>query len=295
MRTTTTRWVAGLVVVGLVLAACSTGAVDETTTTGPAGDGTTATTAPGSDSGSDTSGFDLDIAIFEDLTTDNYWAYLDPESSVWNGYVLGSQAPTLFQYASPTNQLVPLLADGLPVDAVQEGDTWTITQPMKPGMEWSDGEPITAGDIVFTYEIVRDLGLGGNWLLAYPIAGEGRLGLLDVEAIDDHDGEVHLQRSPGLSRWQFGVGLGSVLPEHFWGDVARSASDPEDLYAASGAGAPGHVGVRLPRVGARRFRSEHRQPQLPVPGSTTRLYSDGTYEFVSAGGHRRAVLRRGGR
>ncbi len=283
MPTTTTRWVAGLVVTGLVLAACSSGVVDEATTTTSAGDGTTATTT--SDTGAsngDTAGFDLDIAIFEDLTTDNYWAYLDPESSVWNAYVLGAQVPTLFQYAAPTNQLVPLLAEGLPADPVQEGDTWTITQPMRPGLVWSDGEPITAHDMVFTFQAVRDLGLGGNWLLAYPLAGEGRLGLLDVEAVDDLTVKLVFNDRPGLSRWQFGVGLGAVMPEHFWGEAVAAASTPEDLYAASGVGAPGMWAYDFAEREPGAFARNTANPNYPFQGSTTRLYDDGTYEFVSA-------------
>ena len=282
MRTTTRR-VAVLAVLGMVLAACSAGTTDETTTTAPADDGTTATTTADSDAGqpdASSESFVLDIAIFEDLTTDNYWAYLDPENSVWNAYVFGNQAPTLFQYASPTNQLVPLLAEGLPVEPVQEGDTWTITQPLKAGLMWSDGEPITASDIVFTYETVRDLGLGGNWLTGYPIAGEDRLGLLDVQAVDDTTVKFVFNDLPGLSRWQFGVGLGAVLPEHFWAEAAAAATSPEELYAASGAGAPGMWAYDFSEWEPGAFARNVANEQYPYQGSTTRLYSDGTYEFT---------------
>ena len=279
---TTTRWVAGLAVLGLVLVACSSGTVDETTSTA-APDDTTATTTADSDTGSSEGsmdGFELDIAIFEDLTTDNYWAYLDPENSVWNAYVFANQAPTLFQYASPTNQLVPLVAEGLPAEPEQEGDTWTITQPLKAGLVWSDGEPITASDIVFTYQAVRDLGLGGVWLTSYPVAAEDRLGLLDVQAVDDTTVKFVFNDRPGLSRWQFGVGLGAILPEHFWADAVASASTPEDLYAASGAGAPGMWAYDFTEWEPGAFARNVANANYPFQGSTTRLFSDGTYEFT---------------
>ncbi|MDX1448191.1 MAG: ABC transporter substrate-binding protein, partial [Acidimicrobiia bacterium] len=279
---TTTRWVAGLAVLGLVLAACSDGAVDETSSTA-APDDTTATTTAGSDTGSSsgsTDSFQLDIAIFEDLTTDNYWAYLDPENSVWNAYVFGNQAPALFQYASPTNQLVPLVAEGLPAEPVQEGDTWTITQPLKSGLAWSDGEPLTASDIVFTYQAVRDLGLGGVWLTNYPIGSEDRLGLVDVEAVDDTTVKFVFNDKPGLARWQFGVGLAAILPEHFWADAVANSSTPEDLYAVSGAGAPGMWAYDFTEWEPGAFARNVANDTYPFQGSTTRLYSDGTYEFV---------------
>ncbi|HVR32465.1 MAG TPA: ABC transporter substrate-binding protein [Acidimicrobiia bacterium] len=292
---TTTRWVAGLAVLGLVLSACSSGTVDDPTTTAPPDDtaATTASTDTDTDTGSAES-FALDIAIFEDLTTDNYWAYLDPENSVWNAYVFANQAPALFQYASPTNQLVPLLAEGLPAEPTQEGDAWTITQPLKPGMVWSDGEAITASDIVFTYETVRDLGLGGNWLTGYPIAAEGRLGLLGVEALDDATVKFTFNDRPGLSRWQFGVGLGAVLPEHFWAEAATAATGPEELYAASGAGAPGMWAYDFTEWEPGAFARNNANDLYPFQGSTTRLFADGTYEFTDSSGTTEQYYGEGG-
>lgn len=279
---TTTRWVGGLAVLGLVLSACSSGAVDDATTTTPDG-GATATTAPGTTGPSQGESFELDIAIFEDLTTDNYWAYQDPESSVWNFYVFGNQAPALYQYASPTNQLVPLLADGLPAEPVQEGDTWTVTQTLREGLVWSDGEPITTADIVFTYETVRDLGLGGNWLTSYPVASDTGPGLLSVEAVDDLTVKFTFDSLPGLTLWQFGVGLGPVLPEHFWADAVASATTPEDLYVASGAGAPGMWSYDFTEAEPGAFARNTANENYPFSGATTRLYADGTYEFTADG------------
>jgi len=209
-----------LAAIAMVAGACSNDATEQTTpddtqTTQPADSPTS--TADGSTS----DGFAYTIAIFEDLTTDNYWAYLDPESSVWNGYVLAAHAPALFQYSLPDLALVPQLADGLPAEPVQEGDTWTVTQHLLEGVEWSDGEPIDAEDIIFTYEVVRDLNLGGNWLLNYPIAAaddpatdenDSNLGLLAIEAPDPHTVVYVFNASPGLSVWQFGVGSHRFSP-----------------------------------------------------------------------------------
>jgi peptide/nickel transport system substrate-binding protein len=273
---TSTRWVAGLIVLGLT--ACSSAVEDGVTTTAAT---TVATDATSTTAGGSAAEFDLDIAIFEDLTTDNFWAFLDPENSVWNAYVFGNQAPTLFQYAAPSNQLVPLLAEGLPVEPVEEGDTWTVTQPLRAGMRWSDGEPITASDIVFTYETVRDLGLGGVWLTGFPIASDDRLGLLDVRAIDDTTVEFVFNDRPGLSRWQFGVGLGAVLPRHFWSDAVAESASAEDLYAKSGAGAPGMWAYDFTEWEPGAFARNIANPHYPFQGATTRLYADGTYRFSS--------------
>jgi hypothetical protein len=53
------------------------------------------------------------MGIFEDATTTNYWAYLDPDSSVWNAYILGNMHPAAYTLAYPNIYFVPQMADGM--------------------------------------------------------------------------------------------------------------------------------------------------------------------------------------
>jgi hypothetical protein len=69
-------------------------------------------------------------ALVADLTTDNFWAYLDPESSVHNGYVLGQSQPALYTISVPDFLHIPVLAAGAAPDLVQEGENWTATIPL---------------------------------------------------------------------------------------------------------------------------------------------------------------------
>ena len=295
MRKDISRGLALLVTLALVVAACSSEATDDpTTTAAPADTGQTDTT---SDAGTDDTApsdddFELRMAIFEDLTTDNYWAYLDPENSVWNAYVFGNQAPALFQYASPTLQLVPLVADGLPADPVESADGWVVTQPIREGLVWSDGEPVTAGDMVFTFETVRDLQLGGQWLSTYPLAveddpateeDESRPGLTAVTAVDDTTVQFTFNQVPGLSLWQFGVGLAPILPEHHWGEIVAASASAQDLYSASGSGAPGMWSYDFTEQEPGAFARNTANANYPFQGATTRIYDDGTYEFAADG------------
>jgi ABC-type transport system substrate-binding protein len=115
---------------------------------------------------------------------------------------------------------------------------------MRMDAVWSDGEPITAQDVVFTAETVRDLGLGGGWVDSYQWAPEDNstLGLTAVEAIDDHTVKFTWNKLPGLAIWPFGPGLGAIMPSHFWASTveeAKASADPaEVLYGASGIGDP---------------------------------------------------------
>ena len=76
------------------------------------------------------------------------WNPLYPNSA--NG-IVGLVYETLFAYNPLTNEHKPWLAE--------EGkwisdDVYEIK--LRPGIHWSDGEPLTAVDVVFTYELARD-------------------------------------------------------------------------------------------------------------------------------------------
>lgn len=296
MKTNLARWTAILAAMALVAAACSTESVDNPTTTTGGPDGgvgqETETTDAAPEPTNSSDPFELSIAIFADLTTDNYWAYLDPENSVWNAYIFGNQAPALFQYSAPTLQLVPLVGEGLPSEPVQSGDEWTITQPLKQGLTWSDGEVITADDIVFTYETVRDLVLAGQWFSNYPLAvaddpateeDETLPGLTNVTAPDEYTVEFTFSDVPGLSLWQFGVGLGPIMPEHFWADAVASSTSAADLYAVPGLGAPGMWAYDFTEREPGAFARNSANLNYPLAGSTTQIFDDGTYQFSADG------------
>jgi ABC-type transport system substrate-binding protein len=232
----------------MVAAACSSNTSDSTTTTTAApsttsttagtGDTTTTTAAPAAD-------FVYQTGIFSDTSTDNFWAYVDPNSTVWNAYVLAPTKPALFGIQLPGLELTNDVAVSEdPGVATADGDGFSVEVPLRMDAMWSDGEPITANDVVFTAETVRDLGLGGGWVDSYQWAPEdgSTLGLTAVTAVDEHTVKFTWNKLPGLAIWPFGPGLGAIMPEHFWGPVvetAKASGDPaEALYGASGVGDP---------------------------------------------------------
>jgi ABC-type transport system substrate-binding protein len=221
-----------------VAAACTSGGT--TTTTGD-GTGTTTATTAGTTTTAAPAGFTYRLGIFQDTTTDNFWAYIGPAGTVWNQYVLSPTKPSLFGLNYPGIELdndVAASAD-VPTGAA-EGDGWAIEVAMRDDATWSDGTAITANDIVFTYETVRDLALGGSWLNSYPIAAEGSLGLTAVEAVDDNTVKFVFNERPGLAIWPHQVGLAPIMPAHIWGDAveeAKASEEPaEALYAVAGTG-----------------------------------------------------------
>ena len=160
------------------------------------------------------------IALFEDPVSTNYWNYLGPGSSVWTAYIVDGQAPALFQLSDVTFQVVPYLATELP-EPVDNGDgTWTVTIPMTQDAVWSDGEPITASDFLFTFNACKDLQLTQNW----PNYCKPNQLEAAVEAPDDYTIQItFLNQAPSLGNWQNGIALHPILPEHFWADAATQA------------------------------------------------------------------------
>ncbi len=145
------------------------------------------------------------IGVLSGISTDNFWAYYGSQPSVWNSYILGPTKPTLFSLDPVSGGLTPELVTG-DVTPVWDADGWHVTVEMDDRFEWSDGVPVTADDLAFTFSVVRSLGLEGSWSDAFPSA---------VESIETHNGNeivIEFSERPTLSVWPYGVGLAPVMP-----------------------------------------------------------------------------------
>ena len=169
----TWRLVLLLSVFALVVVACGGGSTAEEvveeaapeTTAAPAT--TAAAPEPAAPSGPEGT---YKMAIFSEPQTQNYWDFLDGENDVWTSYAMSGQATSLFSVSYPNYALVAGMAADLVESNTDNGDgTYTFVVPMKEGFTWSDGSPITANDMVFTYNTVKDLALQSSWVSAYKI------------------------------------------------------------------------------------------------------------------------------
>ena len=124
---------------------------------------------------------------------------------------------------------IPDLAAAMP-EALDETFT-AFRVPLREGLTWSDGQPFTADDVVFTAEMIRD-----TPALAYSAAFTGVIE--SVTKVDDHTVEIRTTRpTPRLS-----VVLGSVIygnpfhvvPKHIWEgqDPATFANYPPVTISA---------------------------------------------------------------
>ncbi len=231
-------------VMSLVATACGQQAATPAGTGGPDATGDPVSTPVGQPTDDGTGGGELAIytmGIFEDMTTDNQWNASDTAgNTVWNNYVLAPTSCSLYTITYPGIEVqADLAADAEIPAATEEGDGWVAEVTLRDDLQWSDGEPITAEDVAFTWQTAVDFQLTANWetsVRADIVTG--------VDAVDDQTVRVTFNAQPGLAQWGPGtnVALMPVQPQHFWASIVEQASgaaDPRsELIAASGAEAP---------------------------------------------------------
>ena len=223
------------------------------------------------------------IGISEDLTTTNFWAYLGPDGTIWNRYVLGGGKLGLYTYSDQRFDWVPGLASDFP-SALREEEVdgvtlWTTEVPLKQGVKWSDGNDVTADDFVFTAQTVADLQLSGNW----PAIVDPEY-FSHAEALDPYHLKIYFKQKPGLARWQFGLAFMPIFSKAYWEPVVEEAKlagemteQHKALYAHSGDGEPTAGGFGFGKWERGAFAEKNRNDGFYFTDSTVTEYSNGAY------------------
>lgn len=140
----------------------------------------------------------LTVGLLQDLDSPNVTAgILVPSFEVWN-----------LQYATLTDRSAADLSiqPGLAESWVASDDGLTYTYTLREGLRWSDGEPLTADDVVFTVNTSRDQ----EWANHFSTTGN-----LDAVKVDDRTvritSSVPDPRLPMMDAY--------ILPEHIWGAI----------------------------------------------------------------------------
>ncbi|XXX76362.1 ABC transporter substrate-binding protein [Sorangium sp. So ce134] len=99
-----------------------------------------------------------------------------------------------------------------------------LTFTIRPKVRWSDGQPFSAKDVAFTFELLKKhpaLDLSGVWKFTDAVAAK-----------DDATVEFTLKRPyvPGLSY----IGHQPIVPEHTWKDVADPVTFANENPVATG-------------------------------------------------------------
>jgi peptide/nickel transport system substrate-binding protein len=90
-------------------------------------------------------------------------------------------------------------------------DLKTITVTLRDGLKWSDGAPLTAKDVVFSYNMTKDAP-------AFDVKAIWTTGnLISVTATDEHTIVFALNEADSTFIW--GLPKYHILPAHIWGDI----------------------------------------------------------------------------
>jgi peptide/nickel transport system substrate-binding protein len=107
--------------------------------------------------------------------------------------------------------LVPFLAAEIP--SLDNGgvaaDGRSVTWKLKQGVQWADGEPFTADDVVFTYEYITNPEVGVRTGYSYDAVDR-------VEALDDHTVKIHFKNPNPAWALPFVGRSGMIIPRHLF-------------------------------------------------------------------------------
>jgi peptide/nickel transport system substrate-binding protein len=122
----------------------------------------------------------------------------------------------------PDGNIVPTLAAEVP--SLQNGlvakDGLSVTWPLKKNVQWHDGKPFTADDVVFNWEYVMDPGTAA--VTAGPYRDIAR-----IDKLDSHTVKIVFKNPTPFWSSPFCGATGMIIPKHlfetFKGDKSREA------------------------------------------------------------------------
>ena len=118
---------------------------------------------------------------------------------------------TLFEPLVAFNTITGETHFRLAEDYFYSSNLLKLTYKLRENLKWSDGKPLTSGDIVFSFNFAKKFGnadFGGLW----------RDGTLKrVTAVNDRTVELHFNRVNTTADWL--IPLYYIIPEHVWSNV----------------------------------------------------------------------------
>ncbi|BAQ64443.1 peptide ABC transporter substrate-binding protein [Geminocystis sp. NIES-3709] len=123
---------------------------------------------------------------------------------------------------NPNSELIPVLASEIPT--VENGgiakDGKSIVWKLRNDVKWSDGQPFTAKDVVFTYEFITNPKVGSGNAKEYNNVEK-------IEVLDDYTVKIIFKEVNPAWDSVFVGSAGMILPSHLYskynGENARSA------------------------------------------------------------------------
>ena len=132
----------------------------------------------------------------------------------------------------PDGQLMPILAAELP--STDNGDVsedgLSVTWRLQETLRWSDGEPLTAKDVAFTYKFVTNPTVAA-------VTAQYYKDIKSVEAVDDYTVKITFKQPTASWQMPFTGLNGLILPEHLFKEFNnRNAREAPTNFQPVGTG-----------------------------------------------------------
>jgi peptide/nickel transport system substrate-binding protein len=125
----------------------------------------------------------------------------------------------------PEGNLVPVLAAEIPSreNGGLAADGKSVTWKLKRDVQWHDGHPFTADDVVFNWAYAADPATAATTIASY--------NTVKVEKVDSHTVQVHFDKPTPFWADAFVAARGMMIPEHLFADYkgAKSREAPNNL------------------------------------------------------------------
>lgn len=191
------RVLGAAIATAVLVAACSPAASSPGSTTGPAATPTAGAASPGPAGGLVT------VGLYQEPDNLNPYLAVQTASRLVRRIALEGLLD-----ADPAGNYVPVLAEAVPTVANGgiSADGKTITYKLKPGLTWSDGDPLTSADVKFTWTAIMDPANKVNSQTGYNQ-------IESIETPDDTTVVIKFKQLYAAALSLFGV-KDAVLPAH---------------------------------------------------------------------------------
>jgi peptide/nickel transport system substrate-binding protein len=182
----------------------------------------------------------------------------------------------------PEGNLVPVLAAEIPSreNGGLAADGKSVTWKLKGGVQWHDGHPFTADDVVFNWAYASDAATAATTIGSY--------NTVKAEKVDSHTVRVHFDKPTPFWADAFVGTRGMIIPQHLFADYkgAKSREAPNNLQPV-GTGPYKFVDFKPGDLVRGELNPNYHQPNRPHFDS---IEMKGGGDAVSAA---RAVLQTG--
>jgi peptide/nickel transport system substrate-binding protein len=175
------------------------------------------------------------VATADDVETFNEYQWA---SESFTFTVVDLLFPSLMTEQPDYQQHPPSFAPALASSWEFSADNRDLTFHLRPDARWSDGVPVTADDVRFTFSVQKNPELGGAGL-------EYKSFIQRVDVLDPHTVRFHFSKVYPYQLMD--ANDGHIIPAHAWGDVPASKWQTTDFEARLVTGGPFRVASHTPQ------------------------------------------------